>query len=149
MRHRILAVSACAALVLAGAGHALAQEPPPDGKPDIHGSWMGRARATESHLSGTEKNGVAEPYPITFAIAQTGADITLDVTISRDEGPLVYRLTGKVGRGKFWAEGTDVGGTGNCLVALGGVNAKGNTMKGTELLLFDPPLQTKFTAKKH
>jgi hypothetical protein len=34
-------------------------------------------------------------------------------------------------------------------VTLGAVNAKGNAMKGTELLLFDPPIQTKFTLKKH
>jgi len=147
MHHRTLAVLACAAL-LAARGHVLAQEPPPDGQPDIHGTWSGKAHATEFHLSGTEKNGVVEPYPITVDIAQAGADITLDVTITRDEGPLVYRLTGKIGRGKLWAQGTDAGGTGNSLVALATVNAKGNGMKGSELLLFDPPLQTKFAMKK-
>jgi hypothetical protein len=70
-------------------------------------------------------------------------------TISRDEGPLAYRLVGEIGRGRFWAQGTDASGTGNALVTLGAVNRKGNAMKGSELLLFDPPLQTKFTLKKH
>ena len=93
MRHRTVAVLACTLLALAGLGRAFAQEPPPDGTPDIHGTWMGKAHAMEFHLSGTEKNGASEPYPITIAVSQTGADIVLDVTISRDEGPLVYRLT--------------------------------------------------------
>jgi hypothetical protein len=149
MRHRTVAVLACAVLAFAASGRALGQEPPPDGTPDIHGTWMGKAHAMEFHLAGTEKNGVSEPYPITIDVSQTGADIVLDVTIKRDEGPLAYRLTGQIGRGRFWAQGTDAGGTGNALVTLGAVNAKGNAMKGTELLLFDPPIQTKFTLKKH
>jgi hypothetical protein len=149
MRRRSLAVLACAVLASAGLARALAQEPPPDGNPDIHGTWKGRAHAMELHLGGTEKNGVSEPYPITIDVSQTGADVVLDVTISRDEGDLAYRLTGKIGRGRFWAEGTDVGGTGNALVTLGVVNAKGTAMKGTELLLFAPPLETRFTLKKH
>jgi hypothetical protein len=53
-----------------------------------------------------------------------------------------------VGRGKLWGQGTDIGSTGNALVAVSGINAKGNVMKGTQLLLFDPPLQVKFRAKK-
>jgi hypothetical protein len=149
MRHRTVAVLACAVLALAGLGRAVAQEGPPDGTPDIHGTWKGKAHAMEFHLGGTEKNGVSEPYPITVDVSQTGAAITLDVTISRDEGPLVYRLVGEIGRGRFWAQGMDVGGTGSALVTLGAVSAKGNAMKGTELLLFDPPLETKFTLKKH
>jgi hypothetical protein len=148
MRRRTLAVFTCVALGLAGMGRALAQEAPPDGKPDIHGTWSGRAQAIESHLGGTTKNGSSESYPITVDIAQTGADITLAVTITRDEGPLTFQLRGKVGRGKFWAQGTDTAGTGNSLVAVGGVNAKGKVMKGTDLLLFDSPIQVKFKAKK-
>jgi len=148
MRHRTLAVLSCVAFGLAGMGRALAQEAPPDGKPDIHGTWSGRAQAIESHLGGTTKNGGAESYPIAVDIAQTGADITLAVTITRDEGPLTFQLRGKVGRGKLWAQGTDTAGTGNSLVAVGAVNAKGTVMKGTELLLFDAPLQVKFRVKK-
>jgi len=33
-------------------------------------------------------------------------------------------------------------------VAVSSVNAKGNVLKGTELLLFDPPIQVRFKAKK-
>ena len=148
MRRRTLVVLACVTLGLAGMWRAIAQEPPPDGTPDIHGTWSGRAQAIEFHLGGTVKNGGSESYPITLDIAQTGADVTLDVTITRDEGPLAYRLTGKVGRGKFWAQGTDMAGTGNSLVAVGSINAKGNVMKSTELLLFDAPIQVKLKAKK-
>jgi len=148
MRRRALVVLACVTLGLSGMWPAIAQELPPDGKPDIHGTWSGKAQAIEFHLGGTEANGGAESYPITLDIAQTGADVTLGVTIMRDEGPLTYQLTGKVGRGKFWAQGTDAAGTGNSLVAIGGVNAKGNVMKGTQLLLFDTPIQVKFKAKQ-
>jgi len=52
MRHRTVAVLACTLLALAGLGRAFAQEPPPDGTPDIHGTWMGKAHAMEFHLSG-------------------------------------------------------------------------------------------------
>src|SRR5262245_47844605 len=105
MRHRTVVVLACVALGLVGASRTLAQEAPPDGTPDIHGTWAGKGHATEIHLGGTEKNGSTELYPITLNIAQTGADTTIDVTISRSEGPLAYRLTGKVGRGRFWGQG--------------------------------------------
>ena len=148
MHRRIAVLLVCAVLGIAGIRPALAQEPPADGKPDIHGTWNGKAQAIELHLGGTEKNGETESYPLTLTITQTGADITLDATLMREEGPLAYRLTGKVGRGKLWGQGTDIGSTGNALVAVSGINAKGNVMKGTQLLLFDPPLQVKFRAKK-
>ncbi len=62
----ILVALASVTLALAGTSNAWAQEqePPPDGKPDIHGTWKGRAQALESHLGGTTKNGHVESYPI-------------------------------------------------------------------------------------
>ena len=148
MRRRMIVVFVCALLGFPAIRPALAQESPPDGMPDIHGTWSGKAQAVELHLGGTEKNGETEAYPLTLSVAQSGADITIDVTLMRDEGPLAYRLVGKVGRGRLWGQGTDIGRTGNALVIEAGVNAKGTVMKGTELLLFDPPLQVKFKAKK-
>ena len=63
MRHGLLVILVCAAV-----GAALAQEGPPDGTPDIGGSWSGKAQAVELHLGGTEKNGDAESYPLTLSI---------------------------------------------------------------------------------
>jgi len=53
----ILVALASVTLALAGTSNAWAQEqePPPDGKPDIHGTWKGRAQALESHLGGPRR----------------------------------------------------------------------------------------------
>jgi hypothetical protein len=150
MRRGIPVVAAAVLLGAAGMWRAFAIEPPADGSPDIHGSWSGRALATASHLGGAERNGASRRYLIILDILQDGPDITVEVTLVRDEVPLpTHLLTGKVGRGRFWAQGADAGGTGNALVALGTVDAKGTRLKGRELLLFDPPVQVSFEAVKH
>ncbi len=72
-----------------------------DGLPLIAGDYAGKVSFKFFPLDPSEKNEKGS-FPATCAVAQKGAEITLDIEVQTDEGLQQWTLVGVLGNTNFW-----------------------------------------------
>jgi len=121
------------------------------GTPDLTGNWVGKKKYRDYDLSGQMKDDKGSTDFI-MTITQAGADLAGTLTIDpTDDNPTIFPVTGRVGNGRFWAEGSlgfaEFFVTGS---AKGDKEGNGKNLKATGSILFGPDFITeiKLTAKR-
>lgn len=84
------------------AGLVVAQDPP-DGTPDISGTWLGTMKARSWDQSPSDDDSGKAKVPVRIDVTQNGADVTFRIYIESDEGTREFVLDGQIGQGNAWA----------------------------------------------
>ncbi|MHC4471669.1 MAG: hypothetical protein ACYS99_11965, partial [Planctomycetota bacterium] len=118
--------------------------PPPDGQPDISGTWIGKlkVKAWDQHASDDDKSRAR--LPVLIEITQNGEKITLALNFFTDVGPRRFVLTGEVGNGHFWASMNEAAG-----VMMMSGHVKKNRLKGKAVVAEDfTVVEVKYSVKR-
>jgi hypothetical protein len=128
IRHPTLLVLALAVF----AGLLGAQSGPPDGVPDLSGTWTGKLKIRAWDQSPSDDDTSKGNVPVRIDISQNAADITFRIYVEGDEGTREFVLAGQIGQGNAWAvlEGPDP-------IMMLSAHLKKNKLKGTLLVYED------------
>jgi len=90
-------------ILLVFAGLVGAQNGPPDGTPDLTGTWVGsiKAKAWDQHANADDFG--KGKVPIRMDITQQGADITFRLIFEDDGEEREWEASGQIGNGNAWA----------------------------------------------
>ncbi len=151
MNHRVVFASALAAIALVGTALPALRGGGPLGTPNVAGSWIGKKAYRDRNLSTTDPVAKGK-CPLELNIVQDGEDLFIAFNILCPDDPVKsFNLTGKIGNGHFWAQGTTdlaEGGTGYEIAISG--TATDSKIKGTGIFLYGPHFisDVKFDAKR-